>query len=224
MQSFNEPELYYKTNVEAVKNLLYLKDKQSYFLQSSSAAIYGNPEVLPVTEDHQANPISVYGKTKLLSEFEVLKYSNSSCLRYFNVLGSDPALKFSTETLVDKVLFNISQGLEPEIYGNSYDTFDGTCIRDYVHVKDVANAHILAINALKNNKVLGAINLGTGIGHSVLDVITEIYKVLDKPLSYSIKPKRKGEISKMIGSIDKAKKLLLYTPLYSLNEMILNSI
>ena len=226
LQSFNEPESYYQTNVEAVKNLLHLKDKKTYFLQSSSAAIYGNPTLLPVTEDLLPNPISVYGKTKLLAEFEVLKDSNGVNLRYFNVLGSGmPLLKDkNSESIINKVINRINGGLEPQIYGNSHDTIDGTCIRDYIDVRDVAIAHILAINALNEGKILRSINIGTGIGYSVIQVLDEIHKIIGKPLSYSVEPKRDGEISKIIASIDRAKNLLLFKPSYSLKEMISTSV
>ena len=232
-ESISKPELYRSVNFLGAKNLIdsSIKNNVQVFLQSSTAAIYCSNESGFVSEQDTPNPSTPYGLSKLLAE-EYLndqiknKAINGTSLRYFNVGGSaTPDLRDdSTENLIPRVLSRISKGLPPEIYGSQYLTRDGTCERDYVHVSDVAKGHVQALNTLFNKKINPAINLGSGVGYSVKEVISEILLQSYSNLVPEILEPRDGDAPKLIASIDLAKEQIGYVPTKTLEEIISSSI
>ena len=201
-ESIGNPELYNRINHLAVENLLKIciENNINYFIQSSSASVYGNSSDGYVSENSRLNPISPYGESKLLAE-NVLKNHieagniQGTNLRYFNVVGTqDFDLRDrSTSNLFPKVLTAISKNEAPIIYGDDYDTPDGTCVRDYVHVEDIARAHILAMNQISKKSLPLAINIGTGIGHSVREVMNGLLKANNSELSPVVESRREGD-------------------------------
>jgi UDP-glucose 4-epimerase len=183
-ESTKEPEKYWEVNFHATKKILEicLRNDIHKFIFSSTAAVYGSPlHQNPIKESDLKNPISPYGESKLAAEGEVERFllhsgNSGTSLRFFNVVGSScPELKDqSTENLVPIVKGRLDEGLPPVIYGKSYPTPDGTCVRDFIDVRDVANAHFLA--AISEKKLPLAMNVGTGVGLSVLEVIIELCK------------------------------------------------
>lgn len=234
-ESINNPSLYYENNVVGTLNLVneMLKNDINNIVFSSTAAIYGNPIANKINEDHPKNPINPYGKSKLFVE-GILKdlcsaYKfNSTCLRYFNAAGADLSGEIGEahdpEThLIPNILKSvISNKSVLKVFGNDYPTPDGTCIRDYIHVKDIAIAHILGLNkGISENSGFSAYNLGNGSGFSVLDVIKAAEEVANVKISYEILKKRGGDPSILVADSAKAKIDLKWQPSYKdLNTII----
>ena len=227
------PEKYESINHLGVKNLIdsaKLSDVK-YFIQSSTAAVYGNSPAGFVSETDELFPISPYGKTKSSAE-EVLNEAIDSnllvgvSLRYFNVLGSaTPELKDrSTANIVPMVLESLSANKAPRIFGDDYTTDDGTCIRDYVHVEDIARAHALAVMKLRTRNLPKAINIGTGTGYSVREIMTEILNQTGSSLEPEVSARRLGDPARLVAKVDLAKKELDFTAQKTLEEMIASSI
>lgn len=201
---------------------------------SSSCSIYGIPQYTPIDENHPKNPESFYGFTKLKIEeliewYSKLKKINYAFLRYFNVAGYDidgelNSLERNSQNLLP-CIFEALTGKRKEfvIYGNDYKTHDGTCIRDYIHVDDIANAHLKAFTYLINKNKNLILNLGTGIGSSVLDIIESVEKVTGKKVIYNIVEKRPGDPPKAIASYAKAKEVLYWEPINSKIETIVDT-
>lgn len=232
-ESISNEDLYFSVNFKAVGRLAEIAKNSGirYFLQSSTAAVYGISGSEEVTEESSTKPISPYGQSKLDAELALNEISGSSnlsslSLRFFNVLGSaNNKLKdFSKDNLVPKVLEKIRNGQQPEIYGDDYPTPDGTCIRDYVHVKDVSMGHLLAIDAMRKGVVPGVLNLGSGQGYSVKEVINKILEITNSNLTPKVVERRKGDIPKIIASIEKSKRTIGFSPKYDLDSMIRSSI
>ena len=212
-ESIGDPELYNRVNHLAVENLLKIciKNDINYFIQSSSASVYGNSSDGYVSENSTLNPISPYGESKLLAE-NVLKNHieagniQGTNLRYFNVVGTqDFDLRDrSTSNLFPKVLTAISKNEAPIIYGYDYETPDGTCVRDYVHVEDIARAHILAINQISKKSLPFAINIGTGIGHSVHEVMNGLLKANHSELIPVMESRREGDPALLVANVELA--------------------
>lgn len=210
-ESVEKPLWYYQQNINGLLNVLQaMKDAEVQKLVfSSSAATYGVPPVDVVPEDVQPMvPISPYGQTKLFGEWmgraAAQAYGIRFCaLRYFNVAGcgpvelEDPAIL----NLVPMVLDRLQRGLAPAIFGDDYPTEDGTCVRDYIHVSDLADAHIAAMHYLdRDERKYDAFNVGTGKGTSVREIVDEIKKVSGLPFVETIKPRRAGDPPHLIGS------------------------
>ena len=212
-ESIGNPDLYNKINHLAVENLLEIciQNNINYFIQSSSASVYGNSSDGYVSENSRLNPISPYGESKLLAE-NVLKNHidagniQGTNLRYFNVVGTqDFDLRDrSTSNLFPKVLSAISKNEAPIIYGDDYETPDGTCVRDYVHVEDIARAHILAMNLISKKSLPLAINIGTGIGHSVREVMNGLLKANNSELSPVVETRREGDPALLAANVELA--------------------
>jgi UDP-glucose 4-epimerase len=232
-ESISKPDLYNSVNFLGAKDLIdaSIKNNVPVFLQSSTAAIYSSNESGLVSEKDTPNPSTPYGRSKLLAEDYLnnqifSERINGASLRYFNVGGSaTPDLRDdSTENLIPRVLSRISKGLPPEIYGSQYLTRDGTCERDYVHVSDVAKGHVQALETLFNKKINPAINLGSGAGYSVKEVISEILLQSHSNLVPEILEPRDGDAPKLIANIDLAKEQIGYVPTKTLEEIISSSI
>ena len=202
-----------------------------YFIQSSTAAVYGNSTTGFVTENDNLHPISQYGKTKNTAEVELNNAIDSNVLmgvslRYFNVLGSaSPELKDrSAANIVPMVLNSLSANKAPRIFGDDYSTPDGTCIRDYVHVQDLARAHALAVKKIRINKLPKAINIGTGTGFSVREIMTEILNQMDSSLVPVVVERRQGDPAMLVAKVDLAKDVLGFEAKRTLQEMVASSI
>jgi len=227
-ESYKKPLKYYRENILNSLNLLQamIEEGVKYFIFSSSAAVYGIPEFTPITEEHPLNPVNPYGETKffvekMLQNFDRaygLKYVS---LRYFNAAGADPDGELGelhepeTHLIPNILLFLLGKKERFEIYGNDFPTPDGTAIRDYIHVTDLARAHILALERLLETKKSEVFNLGMKKGYSVLEVVKEVEKVTGKKVEYTIKPRREGDVPVLIASEERARKELNWKPQYS---------
>ena len=238
-ESISNPDIYIKVNTEGTRVLLESMTNAHVdkIIFSSTAAVYGEANDNPLLENSQINPINPYGQSKYTAEQLVTEFAKKGnaavTFRYFNVAGSYKsdngellAENHQNEThLIPKILKNtLRNGVDSkvEIYGNDFPTKDGTCIRDYLHVQDLAQAHLLAIEKLEmgESKVF---NLGSGVGYSVLEVLNEIEKVMGVKLNRVISPARKGDPAVLLAAIGKAKDELGWKPEASLNEIISSS-
>lgn len=235
-ESMDEPAKYAENNICGTLNLLsrMLVHKIKYFVFSSSAAVYGEPEYLPIDENHPKNPTNYYGYTKLSIEqnlewFSRLKGIKYAALRYFNATGYDVngRIKGKEKNVANlsPIVMETAAGIrkQMEVYGNDYDTSDGTCIRDYIHVNDLASAHILAMNYLIEKDENLVVNLGTGYGSSVLEVIQAAEKVTNKKINYTIAARRKGDPKELVAGCKLANKLLGWEAKHSDLETIFSS-
>jgi len=227
-ESYNDPHKYYSCNLTNSLNLLeaMLKKKVKYFIFSSSAAVYGIPNHTPITESHKLNPINPYGKTKYMIE-EILKDYQKAyglkfiSLRYFNAAGADPDGELGEmhdpEThLIPNILLSIlHRKRNLEIFGTDYPTKDGTAIRDYIHVTDLAEAHVLSLKYLLDKNKSEFINLGTNKGYSIREIVKKIEHIIGEKVSFKEKPRRKGDVPVLVASNEKAQKLLGWKPKYS---------
>ncbi|MBM4240663.1 MAG: UDP-glucose 4-epimerase GalE [Euryarchaeota archaeon] len=226
-ESVDDPQKYYLNNLKNTLNLLQvmLEEGVKYFVFSSTCSTYGDPMEIPITEDHPQKPINPYGKAKLMVE-EILKdYSHAYglrhvSLRYFNAAGADPDAEIGEwhdpETHLLPLIFDVAIGIRNhvKIFGTDYDTPDGTCIRDYIHVTDLAEAHILALDYLKNGGKSDVFNLGNGQGFSVSEVIETARKVTKKDIKAIEWDRRPGDPPVLVGSSKKAEKILKWIPKY----------
>lgn len=225
-ESVENPLLYYENNINALVYILQQLQKKSdaSFIFSSSCTVYGQAEKMPITEDASVQPAtSPYGNTKQIGEeiiTETCKVSsiNAILLRYFNPVGAHPSAE------IGELPIGVPQNLVPfitqtgagirqelSVYGNDYPTADGTCIRDYIHVVDLAKAHVVALQRLlnrQNSEKVETFNIGTGTGSSVLEVIQAFEKVSGQKLSYKIVGRREGDITSAYANTDKANTVL----------------
>jgi UDP-glucose 4-epimerase len=232
-ESYENSAKYEQVNYQGVKSLIEgcRKYGVEYFLQSSTAAVYGQTIESVVGEDSPTNPISPYGKTKLLAEqdvsaFTLNGYGQSTSLRYFNVIGTKriQLRDESTANLLPIVLKAIADGKRPTIFGSDYPTKDGTCIRDFIHVKDVAVAHVKAVEVMTTRSIPRVLNIGSGVGYSVLEMVNEILKVKNSNLEPQFTGRRTGDIPSLIASTSLASLHLNFTARESLHSMIVSSI
>ena len=221
-ESVIDPYKYYHNNVVGTLNLLksMIDNDCKKFIFSSSASIFGNPDYIPIDEDHPKRPINPYGKSKLMVE-EILKDFESAydlkyvSFRYFNAAGHDPEGELSErhepETHLLPLVLQAVNGQRDSIniYGNDYDTKDGTCIRDYIHVNDLVNAHLKGLEYLNNSDTSSAeFNLGTGNVYSVKEIIQKVKEITQKDFKVLETARRDGDPAVLIASSDKARKQL----------------
>ena len=216
-ESVTDPGKYYRNNVANTLNLLEVMVEKNVnnFIFSSSCATYGEPVEIPVTEQHPQNPINPYGRTKLMIE-QILEDFKSAygleyvSLRYFNAAGADPDGELgedhNPETSLIPLVLQVALGQKDKInvFGDDYSTQDGTCIRDYIHINDIAQAHFLALERLLNGHSGGKYNLGNGIGYSVREVIEVARNITKNPIQLKIVERRPGDPGILIGSCQKA--------------------
>lgn len=225
--SVTNPKEYYENNVFNTFNLINVMKECNIdkFIFSSTCATYGNPIKLPLTEDHPQDPINPYGNTKLCVEKILFDYSKaynfkSIMLRYFNASGADPQSRtgefHEPETHLIPNVLDAALGIkELKVFGDDYPTTDGTCIRDYIHVTDLAQAHYLALEKLLNGYGTDVFNLGNGEGYSNKQIIDTVEKVTGKKVNYTIEPRREGDPPVLVGSNKKAKEILNWNPEYN---------
>jgi len=232
-ESVEKPLAYYDNNVHGT--LCLLRAMQHHNIKkivfSSSATVYGDPEFLPLTEEHPLRTTNPYGQTKLVIE-EILRdlYRADASwaiaiLRYFNPVGAHESglIGEDPQGIPNNLMPFITQvavGKRPHlsVFGNDYDTHDGTGVRDYIHVVDLAKGHIKALNILHTPQC-EAINLGTGNGYSVLDVVNAFAKASDRPIPYQIMPRRAGDIASCYADASKAKRILDWEAKYDIAKM-----
>jgi len=232
-ESVENPEKYYKNNVCATVNLLssMLKYNVKNFIFSSTCATYGTPVYTPIDEKHPQNPINPYGNSKVMVEKILSDYSNAYglkyiALRYFNAAGAHPdgsiGESHRIEThLIPLVLKTLTKEKDAiHIFGDDYDTPDGTCIRDYIHVCDLAVAHRKALEIILSGGESKCINLGTGIGHSVKEIIAVCEKVTGMKVPTIISNRRQGDPSRLVASNDYAKETLGFNPRFDIYETV----
>ena len=233
-ESVTRPAEYYRNNVVNTLNLLdvMVENEVKYLIFSSSCAVYGKPLSVPIREDHPQQPINPYGKSKgiveqILKDYEKAYGLHHVCLRYFNAAGADPdgviGESHDPETHLIPIILQAAKGLRPhvDIYGTDYDTPDGTCLRDFVHVNDLVSAHILALKYLRGGGSSTAFNLSNTREYSVREVVETTMRITGQPIRMAEKAKRDGDAAALVGHADKAKAVLGWQPRYpDLADMI----
>ena len=227
-ESMVKPEKYAENNISGTINLLNAATaaKVKYFVFSSSAAVYGEPQYLPLDESHPTAPMNFYGHTKLAIEnllrwYSQLKGLRFSSLRYFNAAGYDVdgelnGLEHEPNNLLPIVLETIvGRRKKVEVFGTDYDTRDGSCIRDYIHVSDLADAHLKALDYLKHENQDLVINLGTSNGLSVLEIMQIAREVSRQEFNYTLGPRRAGDPAVVLAKAELAAELLGWRPKHS---------
>ena len=235
-ESMTEPEKYAENNISGTINLLNAATaaKVKYFVFSSSAAVYGEPQYLPLDESHPTAPMNFYGHTKLAIEnllrwYSQLKGLRFSSLRYFNAAGYDVdgelnGLEHKPNNLLPIVLETImGRRKKVEVFGTDYDTRDGSCIRDYIHVNDLADAHLKALDYLKHENQDLVINLGTSNGLSVLEIMQIAREVSGQEFNYTLGPRRAGDPAVVLAKAELAEKLLDWKPKHSDAQTLLET-
>ncbi|AFY89622.1 UDP-glucose 4-epimerase GalE [Chroococcidiopsis thermalis] len=226
-ESVTTPDKYYRNNVVATLTLLEAMQAASIdkFVFSSTCATYGVPKTVPIPEDHPQSPINPYGATKLmveriLTDFDVAYGLKSVCFRYFNAAGADPTgllgEDHDPETHLIPLVLQTALGKRQSvsIFGTDYDTPDGTCIRDYIHVSDLADAHILGVEYLLQGGDSTIFNLGNGNGFSVREIIDTAKQVTGREIKVVESDRRAGDPPALVGSGEKARKILGWNPQY----------
>lgn len=236
-ESENEPQKYYQNNVLGSKNLFesaITTGKVKNFIFSSSAAVYGNPQKIPIPEDHPKNPTSEYGKNKLEMEgiLESLRNDNPevsfAALRYFNAAGASidglNGENHNPEThIIPLVIRAAIRGKEFKLYGTDYNTPDGTCVRDYIHVLDLVEAHILTLSKIQKEPGAYFYNVGTGEGHSNKEVLKIVEKVSGRKIKVREETRRPGDPGQLVADPTKIKTELGFAPKYSDLETIVKT-
>lgn len=224
-ESMTDPAKYYANNVAATLVLLAAMRKAGVdkFIFSSTAAIYGDPEYSPIDEQHPKRPINPYGRSKWMMEQVLDDYGSaygfkSVCLRYFNAAGADPegelGERHQPETHLIPLILQAASGRRAAIsvFGSDYDTPDGTCIRDYIHVSDLCDAHLLALRHLLDGKPSLRLNLGNGQGFSVTEVIAAVRRVTGRDFSVKQEPRRAGDPPRLVADAREARAVLGWQP------------
>jgi UDP-glucose 4-epimerase len=226
-ESVREPGKYYQNNTAGVLNLLEAmrKAKVEKFIFSSTAAIYGNPEYIPIDEDHPKGPLNPYGWSKfeveqMLSDYNRAHGLKSVCLRYFNAAGADPSGDIGEDHSPEEHLIPVAilaaLGKRPPltIFGTDYDTPDGTCVRDYIHVQDICQAHLSALEHLRRGGDSRRYNLGNGKGFSIKEVIETAERVISRSVPRSYGDRRPGDSATLIASSERIRRDWGWNPQY----------
>lgn len=223
-ESVADPLLYYRNNIAASAALVeaVVRTNTMPIVFSSTAAIYGIPQAIPIPEEHPASPVNPYGFSKcvierMLADADSAYGLRSVSLRYFNAAGADPGReigeKHDPEThLIPLVLAAARDDTPVSIFGDDYDTADGTCIRDYIHVVDIASAHVAALTYLLDGNATGVFNLANMRGYSVKEVISCAERVTGKKIRTQVSSRRSGDPAVLIGRTDRARTVLKWAP------------
>ncbi len=235
-ESMENPQKYAVNNLSGTINILnaMADNNIKYLVFSSSAAVYGIPQYLPIDERHPTEPINFYGFTKLdieklMNWYDRLKGIKYIALRYFNAAGYDESgdirgLDTAPQNLLPIIMeAAIGKRDKLKIFGNDYDTPDGTCIRDYIHVSDLASAHTAALNYLQEKNRSEILNLGTETGTSVLEMLKAAEKVIGRPIAFEFAPRRPGDPARLTASAQTAQQLLNWKPRHSDIDNIVRS-
>ena len=232
-ESVRRPDMYYRNNFSNTLNLLdaMVRHGVKHFIFSSTAAVFGEPEYMPINEAHPTVPVNPYGQSKLMVEQVLADYDHafglkSVCLRYFNAAGADPegqlGERHDPETHLVPLILQVASGRRSEIqvFGRDYDTDDGTCIRDYIHIVDLCSAHLLALQYLSSGGKSDKFNLGNGKGFSVQEVISAVKKVTGKKIKVVDAPRRTGDPARLVADAARAVEVLGWKPVYADLETI----
>lgn len=234
-ESVKKPGMYYGNNTCSTRNLIeaMIRNGVKNFIFSSTCAIYGEPENIPIDESEKKKPINPYGRSKLAVEWMLEDYANANkdfhyiALRYFNAAGADPEGQIGEahdpETHLIPLVIDAAIGKRDDIkiFGTDYNTRDGTCIRDYIHVNDLADAHLKASEYLQENKTSNYFNLGVGEGFSVREIIDGVRRVSGKDFKVVETDRRPGDPAKLISNSSKAKKILKWKPTFvDINDIL----
>ncbi|KAJ3360171.1 hypothetical protein GGF32_008636 [Allomyces javanicus] len=234
--SCSDPLGYYENNVTGTLNMLEVMKQfdVKYFIFSSTAAVFGVPEKSPIEEDDTKRPMNPYGETKLAVE-RILHWCDAAygiksvCLRYFNACGADASGEIGEdhahETHLIPLILQVPLGKRDKVYmfGNDYPTPDGTCVRDYVHVTDLATAHIAALEYLRKHNTSNQFNLGSGLGYSVKEIVEAARKVTGHAIPAEVKPRRAGDPPTLIAASSKAEAVLGWKRQYTSVEEIVRT-
>ena len=232
-ESIHKPEKYIWNNffgTSTILKCLRMNSIKSFVFSSSSSVYHPKPQGKLIESD-VCRPISPYGYSKLYSE-QIIEYVTKSlkissvCLRYFNVIGAEQSSLRDTSdfNLIPKTINRIRNGLLPVINGQDYETSDGTCVRDYVDVRDIARGHVIAYEHSSTRQINEIFNFGSGHGYSVKEILDEIFKTLHLEMNVEINARRPGDPPSLVSEISKAKNLLSWEPNYTLREMIASSV
>src|SRR5690349_16656503 len=234
-ESVRDPAKYYRNNVGGALTVLDAMASESvrHFVFSSTCATYGEPIETPIVETHPQNPINSYGESKLaveraLPHFERAYGMRWVALRYFNASGADPDGEIGEDHwpeihVIPRAIEAAIGGPGLMVFGDDYPTPDGTCLRDYIHVSDLADAHVRALEAIADTGKSGAYNLGTGHPHSVKQVIDAVSKVVGRQVPWTLAPRRAGDPAVLYAAPQKAKAELHWTPRYTEIEAIVST-
>jgi len=234
-ESITNPYIYFDNNINASLNIIesMVKSSQNNFIFSSTAGVYGNPVEIPITESHPKNPTNPYGESKLMVERILSWYQkthglNFVSLRYFNAAGAllDGTMgeNHNPEThIIPNAIKSILENKEFSLYGDDYETKDGTCVRDYVHVRDLIEAHILVIDKLQKEKGKFFYNVGAGTGCSNKELIEMVNRICGSTLKVKVKERRSGDASSLIADPRKIKEELGFSPKHSDLETIIKT-
>ena len=235
-ESYANPRKYYTHNLITSLNLLdvMLEAGVEYFVFSSSAAVYGEPLQNPIPESHPLNPFNPYGQTKFFVEKVIQDYARAYglkfiSLRYFNAAGADPEGQLGelhdpeTHLIPNILLFLLGKKKKFEIFGTDFPTKDGTAVRDYIHVTDLAKAHVLSLKKLLKSSQSEFINLGTNKGYSVLEIINKTEEITGEKVLYTESPRREGDVPVLLASREKAEQILGWKLYHSNIETIIET-
>jgi len=236
VESMEKPGKYYRNNFANGINLLeaMVKNEVKNIVFSSTAAVYGEPDEIPIKENNKTEPTSTYGESKLFFEKALRRYDDVygikyTSLRYFNAAGADPEAKIGEahdpETHLIPIVLQTALGIRDKIYifGDDYSTRDGSCIRDYIHVSDLAAAHLLAVEALASGRESAVYNLGNGEGYSVKEVIKTVKEITGKDFEVEVSDRRAGDPAVLIASSEKIQKELDWQPEFPELEKIIST-
>jgi len=234
-ESVRKPDIYYRNNVTNTLNLLdvMLKFNVNKFIFSSTAAVFGEPDYVPIDEAHPNRPLNPYGRSKWMIEQVLADYSKafdlrSVCLRYFNAAGADPegqlGERHDPETHLIPLILQAASGRRDniQVFGRDYDTPDGTCIRDYIHIVDLCSAHLAALEYLTKGGSSDYFNLGNGSGFSVQEVIDAVQKVSGKQVTVINGPRREGDPARLVADAKRARSILAWQPTYTALDTIVS--
>ncbi|MBF4991775.1 UDP-glucose 4-epimerase GalE [Methylophilus sp. QUAN] len=232
-ESVRKPDIYYRNNVTNTLNLLdaMLQFDVRKFIFSSTAAVFGEPDYVPIDEAHPNRPLNPYGRSKWMIEQVLADYDKafdlrSVCLRYFNAAGADPegqlGERHDPETHLIPLILQAASGRRDsiQVFGRDYDTPDGTCIRDYIHIVDLCSAHLAALEYLNKGGGSDRFNLGNGSGFSVQEVIDAVQKVSGKPVTVINGPRREGDPARLVADAKRARNILAWQPRFTDLETI----
>jgi UDP-glucose-4-epimerase GalE len=234
-ESVREPARYYRNNVIGALGVLEAMAAESvrYFVLSSTCATYGEPQETPIPETHPQHPINSYGETKLaieraLPHYEIAYGLRWVALRYFNAAGADPGGEIGEDHapeihLIPRAIEAATGGRGLQLFGDDYPTPDGTCLRDYIHVSDLADAHVRSLDVMVESDRSSAYNLGTGIPHSVRQVIDTVARVTARPVPWTLAPRRPGDPAALYAAAQKAQRELRWSPRFPDLESIVRT-
>lgn len=234
-ESVRKPDIYYRNNVTNTLNLLdtMLAFNVKKFIFSSTAAVFGEPEYVPINETHPNRPLNPYGRSKWMIEQVLADYSQafdfrSVCLRYFNAAGADPegqlGERHDPETHLIPLILQAASGRREniQVFGRDYDTPDGTCVRDYIHIVDLCSAHLAALQYLDKGGSSNFFNLGNGSGFSVQEVIDAVQKVSGRSITIINGPRREGDPARLVADSTRARNILGWQPKFTDLETIVS--